>query len=671
MFRKSSTLYILLLLFAVSNSVSVSAQQVSNPSGFYPVDSLLFTVNQAPPKGGKIQISVNCFTTAKCFSDYKGGVWLYNRNNTPNTWEDQQLSRAPTEAADTLAHRGKLDKVNVVRVRGINARGEVESDSVYFIGVTGVGASASPYSLPVVQLLVDSLDAFGPQGFYGPGEGIRNQYVHVWNYDIDESAIYNSYVPLARVEKASVIQVLGRGNRSLLYQKCGLHIAGVPPHSLPDKSMEVEARTAYSGTSTFNTTLLGENKTTYHSLRLLAGGGFAVHKVAADIATGINLGDVDATPVITFLNGSYWSLGYAEIDLEKDLPGDQGTGVSIFKPQYFERTAQFISKLHNLQIDSQNIAWTGIEGTNKTIGTGLLERGNKDQFLAVTKQLLSSVENKKPLSFADIDALVDLNSWLTYIAMVDFGRMKNAMQHHIFMCTAPGKKLFLLTDEISDFAGGSIGGNSWKEHILADGDDDGKKTFQSVLIRDVILKNKGCIEKLCLRYQDLLNTSFKPERTTAIVDKVENDFLPEYAKYYQAWSPNAGLDLASETKSLDALKSFCAGRPESAWQQLADQWMPESQLHLNQRKAVRVILDSVPQGTVKVLLNSLEITKSWDGLYYPKPDIEVSMLPVNVPDGMMLVWKEYPGKPSALKLTPLREITLTPVLRQAAKNSGN
>jgi len=660
---KSYSHNVLLPLLAVLFSINLlQAQTVSNQSGFYPVDSLFFTVKQEAPKGGKIQISVNCFTQAQCFSDYKGGVWLYDRSKTPNSWEDQQLSRAPTNASDTLAHRGFLDKVNVVCVRVLDGKGGVESDNAYFIGVTGKG-SQYPYSLPVVQLLVDSLDAFGPQGFYGPGQGIKTQYINAWNYDLDQSGVYRSFVPLARVEKPCIIQVVDHDKPSLLYQQCGLHLAARLPHNLPNKGLEVTARKEYSASATLSTDLIENKKTDYHAISLVTGqgSGFAADAIGERIFEGLNIGESRIKPVVTFLNGSYWSLSFAERDIAEDLSHD---GVSILRPQYFVRDAKFIGILHNLQIDSQNIAWTHAPD-GKVVGTGLLEHGKKGAFASVSTKLLAAAEGK-PLSYNELDALVDLNSWLTYIAAVDFGHINSSIQHHVLLCTAPGKKMFVLMDEVKDFAMADQAQNFWKDKILTP-DDPNEKTFASTLIKDVILKNSKCIEKLCRRYEDLLNTNFKADKTVPIIEKLAKEFMPEYGRYHRSWSPNGGLDSTAEADVLESAKQYCTARPDVAWQQLADQWLPDSKYHLTDRRTVNVVLDSIPAGTAKVHVNSLELTKSWSGVYYPNPSLEISLEGLNVPAGYVLGWKEYADKPLAFNLPLQNEITLTPVLRPAKK----
>ncbi len=67
----------------------------------------------------------------------------------------------------------------------------------YFIGL----GYKKPYSLPVVHLLVDSNDAFGKQGFYGPGEGLQIGGDRIWNYLLDRSPLYNGLIPWSESRK--------------------------------------------------------------------------------------------------------------------------------------------------------------------------------------------------------------------------------------------------------------------------------------------------------------------------------------------------------------------------------------------------------------------------------------------------------------------------------------
>ncbi len=643
------------------------------------MDSVFFRVTQKAPRKGKIKISVNCFTESNCFTEYKTGFWLYNRSLAPNTWENQQFSQASLNfGVDTSARRGELDRVNVVRVRMVSSRGTVLSDSAYFIGVLGKGV-AYPYTLPVVQLLVDSLDAFGPEGFYGPGEGIINGGKRFWNYLLSPLNPYSSNIPRSRIEKKCIIEVLDKENHLSLYRNCGIRLTGLESRNRPNKGMEVVARKEYSGADVFNTTLLGNNGPLFHTIRLRSGGygllrhGLGAHEIGETIIKGLNLGDVPLKPVITFLNGSYWSLSFAQAPVEECIPGDNKhrDKISLFWPHYYVLDDSLMAHFRSIKLDTQTIAWTTFSRTGKTIGTGTLLEGNKNLFISLCKRLLGPLENlDAPLTFADLDSLVDLNSWLTYIAVADFGRMLNSIQLHAFMATAPGKKMFLVMDEVKDFAMEDYAGNHWQKHILVS-DPEEDESFESVFIKKILLKNKGCIAKLCLLYEDLLNTNFKPERTVSIIDSLSNEFLPEYGKYWRSWKPNAGPDSIGEVAFLESMKDFCRKRPDVAWQQLAGQWLPNDSFNLSDRRSVRIILDSVPAGRVKVHLNSLTITNNWNGLYYPDPALEVSMESAKLPAGFVLAWKEYPGNPSAFKLTAKNEITLTPVLRRVGKKGSN
>ena len=651
--------------------VSGYSQPVSHGSGFYAVDSLFFTVNQSPPSGGEIHISVNCFSNDVCFTPYTGGVWLYNRNHTPNTWEDQQFTRAPYPAMfvlDTLAPRGGLKKVNVVRVRFLNHNGQITSDKAYFIGVTGQG-SVFPHTLPVVHLLVDSSDAFGPEGFYGPGDGIAIPGEHLWNYKLDQSPLCRQFVPRDRVEKPCILQIIDTDNASMLYQACGIRVSGNSSRSSPNKSMAVVAREEYAeGRNRFVTDLYGDEYEAHKWIRFRSGGsvqqqGLGVHEIGERVINGLNIGEVKVRPVITYLNGSYWSIAFAQNKSQEyaveELFGIDHDSVDIIRPVYLHLDAAGIQGLLQIPMDTADLVWMPAPGGTGQIAIGLLDEGSKERFMPPATRLFEAImDSSVVLSFEEIDSLLDVDSWVTYLSVSDYGRL-GSFSTQVTVITAPGKKMFLMMNEADVFGCTPASGNHWTETVLYP--PPGDSTFTSLVYRRILLRNPEFITRFLRRYQDLLNTYFTTERTYAIANGVVDAVLPEYRQYWDSWYPNAGLDSASYAGALGLVKLFCLQRTGYAWQQAADVWLPQEKYTLAHRRSISLVLDSLPQGLLPVYINTLRHDTSWTGLYLPKPSVRVSMDLSNVPPGSCFKWKEYPDSSHTFFIHADSNITLTPV----------
>jgi len=653
-----------LLLISLTCLGSVyAAETKSYGSGFFSLDSLQFSIDATRLPKGNVEIAVNCFNSKSCFQPYKGGVWLYNRNGTANTWENQQFSRASKknnrDQIDTTAKRGKLDKVNVVRVRVKNTTNKVIYDTAYFIGLVGSG-NKYPYSLPVVHLLVDEEDAFGPQGFYGPGEGFNNGKYKVWNYEIEP---IDKRFNTERLQKNAIVQLIDTQNNSGLYANCSVRLMNLQNNNLPNKSFSIVA-----SKGKFNTNLFGAK--TYKAINLRSGGlgqlrGFGVHEVANQLLQGMNIGETPNTPVIVFLNGSYWSLSFAQPKLEehtatyaKNINPDN---MGVFKPTDLPGNEETYAFIKTVLGDTAVVAWVNVKGQTEPVGMGgvMEATASKELFIATAEKLLNSIEgNTSKLSITEIEALIDLPSWIDYICAVDFGRMNKSIEKKMLMGIAPNQKLFLMMEQADDFGMSEANGNHWKEGILAPGKE---QTLPAVVIKNIILTNKDCVARLVARYQDLLNSNFSPLRTAAAIERKSAAFLPEYSNHWQSWAPNSGLIFSDEKNLLQQLNLFCQQRPAIARLQLAEQWLPEKKITEQSIKNVTVALDSIPAAlSVKVKLNSIAIDNSWRGQYFAGTDITAT-LEAPAREGYTLIWKEYPKAGKTVSLKADSDIVLTPM----------
>lgn len=303
-------------LLIISN-ISIYAS-VSHQSGYYPLDSLLFKVDWTVQDNQKILISVNGFTEAT-FVDYDTtGVWLYNRNYVANTWEDQRFSKGcKYMPIDTSQVRGALKKVNVVRVRLVEEpTNNIVLDSIYFIGIEGNLNTKFPHLHPIVHLFVDSLDAYGPKGFYGPGDGIidtcfdENNVPYecmIWNYELDGYG------------KKANIQILNPKSNFRVNQNVEIRVAGQSSVCLMNKAVSVKASNAdwIGGKKRIETDIYNNFPTKYKWLKFRSGASaqsnaFGKHEIGIKLLEGLKIGEVPVTPVITYINGSYHSLAFSQ-----------------------------------------------------------------------------------------------------------------------------------------------------------------------------------------------------------------------------------------------------------------------------------------------------------------------------------------------------------------------
>ena len=146
----------------------------------------------------------------------------------------------------------------------------------------------------------------------------------------------------------------------------------------------------------------------------------------------------------------------------------------------------------------------------------------------------------------------------------------------------------------------------------------------TVMLRN-LLKNETFRNRFINTFADNLNTSFKPQRVIAEINKMEELFAPEIERHIKRWGKPASLE--EWRSNVELLKEFAEKRHTYMWEHLKEFFALED--------TVQVTLNTNSQmGTIKI--NSMEITKDipgvdnpnkWTGTYFKGVPIEVTALP--------------------------------------------
>lgn len=665
---------------------AVSFGQVSHQSGFYNTDSLFWEYNYNAKPGDTVFIAVNRFTD-DAFVPYTKGVWLYNRNYTPNTWENAQFSKSPFSNLniDTTACRGKLRKVNVVRIK-VNKQAPEDADEehVYFIGINAK-TDTFLHSTPVVHIYVDSLDAFGSEGFYGPGKGLETPLVpphtlpgFVWNYNIslNDNGV-SKIIDRSRIEKECFLTILNDDDTIYSDKKVGIRISGNSSADLYNKGLQVIARNSYSK-GKINTSLLGAYGQ-YSGLRLRAGGsgqqGMAgFNELGMLIIANLDLGKVDTRRVAVYLNGSYWSMSFAQEKSDDKWAAKilnvSNDSIDIIEPLSM-RVFGTNPLLHLAEfIDTAKVGfvygppWGDRE---QMYSAFYVRHGKKQKFEAIAQKLQALMyDSNYAASYTQLDTLIEVNSMMRFLSVVDFLQLNDNIANNVVWMMAPNRKPHIV---MRDFDGMRMHGarnDYW--HTIVEGQPN-NSTFLENVLRYIVFRNPYCIQQLLRVEQDMLNTTFQPMHLQELIDSVFTEgFMKDVETSYLSWggTPNGGKNAKHYEEAKMAFSSYLHHRYHAAWQIMADHWMPENKYKLKDRRVVMFNFDSIPAGLAKVELNTLTIDSNWHGLYLPKPSVKVKLIAKGkLPAGYILEWKEYPGKGLKLELFANTNIVLTPVLRQS------
>ncbi len=644
--KKVAIVVLLLCSYAV-----LRAQQ---PSGDYTLDSIWFEC-----QCDGFPMEVNGIKT-----HYTGGFWLYPRPSQVSNldWENQQMSRTPWQPwqnIDTTANRGITERLNVVKIT--NPSG---TESVYSYRLSRDSAL-----IKRVEIYVDSLDLFGPEGFYGPGAGMQRTFPRpewVWNYSLNGDDVELGFINRDRIEKPALIYY----SDTLL--RCGIRVSGNSGLNYYNKSLAVVARDTY-GTNRFPSIYPGY-EVPQKWLKFRSGGSgqmnnFGANEFVHKALYGLGISDCPVEPVEVYLNGSYWTLAFCQPKLDEYFL-QQNYGVNRDSVT-LASIAQFNS-INPIQI---NAAITAGIDTSKFIMVSInnavyiskmVDHGSTTVFEKAIQPLLNNVdslifEQGQPVDFVvsnyALDSIVDMVAMARYLTSVDFFQVTDAIHNNTHFWIAPGTKISPL---VRDFDSGMllpVDSSLW--HKIFGRQD--QASLGGLLVR-LIEKDP---EDLILVYQDLVNHKFNCDRLESAAASLVQAVRYGYSKMFISWGgyPNGGADTSYQEIRNQTFLNWCNQRPAAAITGLAQYFMPEKGWdYTNQQEVCLVIDPGYKDLGLKVFVNTLAIDSSWCGMYYPAPCLKIH---AEVPDGYTLSWLEFPDSSQVFRLCATSAQTLTPILSTA------
>lgn len=658
-----------LLLFLITKIVTA---QSNYQSGFYQVDSLFFTVHWSIGNNQQLQYSVNRFTEDS-WQQYTGGIWLKDRSQELNTWEDIHYTGQPCYTYDENISRGNLNRINTVRVRIIDTvTNMVKKDSVYVIGFGEV-----PHHHYILFCTIDSTD-------------VSEVFKNYENKDIKKRAWLHIMKPDGTFEISQPVE---------------FDIAAGSSACLPNKGIAFKATkdTPINGPNSFKTSLFTKsNKEEIKKIKFRVGGSgqgnsFGINETLLRVIDypDWNIGGVRTTVGTWYLNGSYWSLGFPQVKpderyvteqyrINKDsvdiispipfnvyfdtmYPGIQD-GVSGIFVDFESETAEILglSEVYfypNGQDFFQSTVIIRDTDGRKRVVAGI-EEGNSIYLQPILQELVKLVPDSTTDHFATIDSLIDLDSWLRYICLINYFGLTDVISNNVTIGSSYRHKPFILMEDF-DWAGDVS--NNWDTEIVSDNDQyDG---IMHDIIRKVILKSGQCRERMILMYQDMLNTGLLPSRVGPILENIRNEVMPEYGYYNRSWGgyPNGGQDSLQQESMFQSFTNYMTNyRPDQAAQILTNRWQSDDSLCLMDRNWVNIFFDSVPENSVTLNFNTLKLDSNYSGLYFPKPELQINYSTKT--DDILI--KEYPDSGKIFNLKTDTTITITFVKREKIVSSA-
>ncbi|MCK9466330.1 MAG: CotH kinase family protein [Thiopseudomonas sp.] len=267
-------------------------------------------------------------------------------------------------------------------------------------------------------------------------------------------------------------------------------------------------------------------------------------------------------------------------------------------------------------------------------------------------ELLAFIDNSEDRSgyefynkisdFISIDSFIDYYVAELFIANADwpnnniaYWRYKGAKKHPITtQGFTDGRWRWIMydTDAAGDWA--DTPDLDMLSYATAVGSTGRNPDWSTFMLRK-LLENTIIKELFIIRFSDLLNTYFVPDRTVNILRDVRESVIDEIPKHIERWSQRP-KDLKTWDAHINKLTRFFEQRPKYQWQHL------QNFFQLDERYTVQFNIGQ--QGTGKIKLNTLtlgddpnqkyDVTDTplffpWSGQYFKSMPLTIEALPEN------------------------------------------
>ena len=672
---------ILAMIFLLGTQTQKSMAQTSHTSGFYPdVDSLFFTVDWTLKSNEQIQWSINSFTEDS-WEPYTDGVWLKERPEMENTWEQKTYGACATNSypssSDSMS--GPRKKFNVIRVRLVNIQtNKVVKDSVYTIGL-GMYPHIGYHSF----FLTVDLSEFD---------------VMMTNFDDDIRirAWATIFSPNGTVESSQPVQFYIAAGSSACIANKGF-------------SIKAENEAPISGPKNMTTSVFSDGGSIQKvkKVKLRSGNGgqaysFGIHEITQSILDypGVTIGGAKSNVGLIYINGSYWSLTFPQQqpdneriiaerwNTDKDsidviIPINFNIYIDTFYTGYRNDTlGTFIyfnfdfdqdprlMEIYNalgfsevtfipgdLFAEVPPLMVRNSEGVTNVVANA--EEGTIGRFQPIAQRLTEMINDSTTNYFTELQQLLDLDNWLRYLIVLNYFDVDDAITNNAAIILSDNHKSALVQTDWDNVAvWTSLTADNWESKIFHDTYqyDNG---FLYQIIR-MLLRFPETQERLILLYQDMINQVFDTARVLPMLHEQIYQVMQLYPYHHNAWGgyPNGGQDSLGVLYMYDRYEHFLRERPITSLDILMRYFQGADSLELpRDLHSVSVVFDSIPTGSASVILNKdtiMHLSENFSGLYLKKPAITIDV----VSDIPMYI-KEYPDSGLHFSVFPDSVITIT------------
>jgi hypothetical protein len=435
------------------------------------------------------------------------------------------------------------------------------------------------HTLPIISLVGDPGDFFDSvHGIYAKGccADTVNPYMgaNFWK-DWERQINIEFYEPT---------------NECGLNQAAGIKIFGGYSVANPQKSFALYARSKY-GEKKFKHPLFPQlpfNKYKNFILRNAGGDMFGAHirdVFATQVIKSTGLAIQEYRQVVVYINGEYWG----KYNMREKI-----------NEHYIQ--AHYAIPKDSLMIMRHN---------------GDRQHGPGTDYRSFIKKLPALDLNKyKDLNY--VDHMMDIDNYLLYnIAEIYTGNGDAGGNIRYYKSMQAGGKWRWIYYDL-DIGMNINGSNDYKKNSVVDFTTLKQEAWPnppwSTLIIRKLLENDSIQHRYINLFSDLLNTNYHPDYAKKVLDDILTESNEEIDYHLKRWR----ILRSRFDKSVADIYLFIEKRPEILRQQLAERF------NLEGTCIVRI---KPPKKGGKIILNSLEITRDFEGVYFKQVPMHIQAVP--------------------------------------------
>lgn len=505
---------------------------------------------------------------------------------------------------------GEVFKIHTIRARAFlpNGTGGDVKTASYLVDENGTDR----FSMPVFSITTEQDNFFGDEGIYVPGSTGSNfhQRGREWERDVH-------------------IEFFEDDGTLAFAQDAGARIHGGTTRNRPRKSLRLYARSDY-GTSWFNYPLFPDKPVNRHKRFLLRNSGndwseSVLRDAFMQTLIVNNMAALDkqhTRAAILFINGEYW-------------------GIHNIRDRYDHRYLQ-----EQYGLDNERVT---ILGNNAEFDNGNPDGQQHYQDL-YDFVLNSEMSDNNNFNYAanrmDMDNYIDYNIIHIYTRNTDWPG--NNVRYWRYLDGDPFEDLpygqdgrwrwmvfdldfgFGLDFDYVHNSGSAYGGNNAQHNTLnfaleLNGPDWPNPPWSTALLRN-LMENEGFKNKFIDRFTDHLNTTFRADRVTAVLDSLELVYEAEIDEHIHRWREPS---ISHWENDLSVIREFAEQREDALRNMISNRF------ELGSSETITLSVNEPGKGTIKV--NSMLLTSSvdgidgtvfpWSGTYFSEQPVRVIAFP--------------------------------------------